>query len=66
MSAEEIIGAFSIQSYGSPQYTVEKSVRVRYEVWSNDTLVLRTHHETQATRYAREVQGEVRSYTYTR
>jgi hypothetical protein len=66
MSAEEIIGAFSTQSYATPHYTVEKSVRVRYEVWQNNTLVLRTHHETQATRYAREVEGEVRSFTYTR
>lgn len=59
--SEEIVGAYAVTSNGHYDTTVEKRVRTRYEVWTNKTLVLRTIHETQAIRYAREVQGEVRT-----
>jgi hypothetical protein len=62
--SEEIIGAYSVQSYLAPQTMVEKLVSRRYEVWTDKTLVLRTVHEQQALRRATEVQGQVKVITH--
>ena len=64
--SEQIVGASALNSYGYQSVSVEKNYRLRYEVWTDKTLVLRTTHEVQAIRYAREVKGEVRTVEYSR
>jgi hypothetical protein len=59
--SEEIIAAVSTRSFGQTEVSIERRARIRYEVWNDKTLVLRTVHQTQALRYANEIQGEVRT-----
>ncbi len=59
--SEEIVGAYAISTNGHYDTTYERRAMTRYEVWTDKTLVLRTIHQTQAVRYAQEVQGEVRT-----
>jgi hypothetical protein len=63
--SEEVVGSFAVNSYGVPHSSAMRQVRTTYEVYSNKTLVLRTIHEVQAVRYAKEVEGEVHAVTYT-
>jgi hypothetical protein len=63
--SEQVVGSYAVNSYGIPHSTSQRSVRTTYEVYSNKTLVLRTIHEVQAVRYAREVQGEVHAVEFT-
>lgn len=61
--SEDIIGAYQVSVNGPAEISTQKETRVRYEVWVDKTLVLRTIHEVQALRYAKEVEGEVRYVT---
>jgi len=57
--AEDIVNAYAIQTQGQTQTLIEHRAITRYEVWKEKTLVLRTIHQNQAIRYAKEIQGEV-------
>ena len=59
--AVEIVGSYVTQSIGqATSLTVHRTI-TRYEVWKDRTLVLRTVNIAQATRYAHEIAGEVRT-----
>ena len=62
--SETLVSTNSAQIVGVPNVDVQRSYRVRYEVWTNKTMVLRTVHEVQATRLAHEINGEVRQVSY--
>ncbi len=61
---ETLVSSSAATVVSAPNVEVQRSFRVRYEVWTNRTLVLRTVHEVQATRLAHEINGEVRQVTY--
>ena len=62
--SETLVSTNSAQIVGVPNVDVQRSYRVRYEVWTNKTMVLRTVHEVQATRLAHEINGEIRQVSY--
>jgi hypothetical protein len=57
--AEDIVNAYAITTQGQSQTLIEHRSITRYEVWKEKTLVLRTVHQAQAIRYAKEIEGEV-------
>jgi hypothetical protein len=63
--AEEIVAAYLTRSVGQSSTTTVHRNITRYEVWKEKTLVLRTVHQSQATRYAREINGEVHTVEQT-
>lgn len=64
--AVDIVSTNAAQTMGVQQTTTARQTRIRYEVWTDKTMLLRTTHEAQALRYAHEVQGEVRTITQNR
>ncbi len=62
--SDEVVGSVATNSYGVPQFNVTKQTRITYEVYTSQTVLLRTVHEVQALRYAKEVNGEVRTMVY--
>jgi hypothetical protein len=61
--SEHVDHVFSAVVTGQAQTTSQRQSTTRYEVYHEKTLVLRTVHQTQAVRYAHEIQGEVRTVT---
>jgi hypothetical protein len=63
--SEQLVNSYVAYTHMTPTVDIQKRETVRYEVYANRTLVLRTIHQQQALRYAQEVGGSVTVVSHT-